>query len=283
MCNGSESRVALKTTLIAAVLSATAAFAAATWVYLPETPRSTVAEPLSFDTDLPAAERLAALEQAVSQEQSARQLLQEEIMFLTEELDLLRGAGPVQKASVETSTEESAGSSYERRRERYARRNSPEARTERLVEAGIDAGLAGWIVQREQELQMDSLQARFEAGRNGDPIDYYRNRYSGSEVLREELGDPDYERYLEANGRSTSVGVSSVIGSSPAQAAGLKPGDEIVRYDGNRVFSMSDITAATMTGEPGQTIIVDVLRDGLTMQVVLPRGPLGITAGRTRR
>lgn len=273
----------MKTTLLAAVLSAAAAFAAATWVYLPDKPRPVAAESLTFDTDLPAAERLAALERAVSQEQSARQLLQEEIMFLTEELDLLRTAEPVQQARVESETEESSASSYERRRERYARRNSPEARTERLVEAGIDVGLAGWIVQREQELQMDSLQARFEAGRNGDPIDYYRDRYSGSEVLREELGDPDYERYLEANGRSTSVSVSSVIGSSPAQSAGLKPGDEIVSYDGNRVFSMSDITAATMTGEPGQTIVVDVLRDGLTMQVVLPRGPLGITAGRTRR
>ncbi len=46
---------------------------------------------------------------------------------------------------------------------------------------------------------------------------------------------------------------------------------------------MDDITEATVTGEPGQTVVVDIMRDGLTMQVVMPRGPLGITGRRGRR
>ncbi len=274
----------MKTILIAVVLSATAAFAAATWVYLPEKPRSTAAETSSFDTDLPAAERLAALEQAVSQEQYARQLLQEEVMVLTDELESLRATALPASTEAEPETPESSPESgWEQRRARYAARNTPEARTERLVEAGIDPGLAGWIVQREQELQMDSLQARYDAGRSDDPTDFSRERFSSGEALRQELGDENYERYLEANGRSTSVGVSSIIGSSPAQVAGLQPGDEIIRYDGSRVFSMNDITQATMTGEPGQNVVVDIMRDGLTMQVVMPRGPLGITGRRGRR
>ncbi|MGI9204891.1 MAG: PDZ domain-containing protein [Woeseiaceae bacterium] len=274
----------MKTILIAAVLSATAAFAAATWVYLPEKSQSTAKEPVSFDTDLPAAERLAALEQAVSQEQYARQLLQEEIIVLTDELESLRTvAAPVSSEVAPEASDNSRESEWEQRRARYAARNTPEARTERLVEAGIDPGLAGWIVQREQELQMDSLQARYDAGRSGDATEFSRERFSSSDALRQELGDENYERYLEANGRSTNVGVSSIIGSSPAQAAGLMPGDEIVRYDGNRVFSMSDITQATMTGEPGQNVVVDVMRDGLTLQMVMPRGPLGITSRRGRR
>jgi membrane-associated protease RseP (regulator of RpoE activity) len=74
-----------------------------------------------------------------------------------------------------------------------------------------------------------------------------------------ELGDDDYERYLSANGRPTSVGVSSVIGSSAAQTAGLQAGDEITRYDGARVYSMTDITKVTMTGEPGQNVVIDVV------------------------
>ncbi len=274
----------MKTILLAVILSATAAFAAATWVYLPDNPEAIDADPVTFDTKLPAERRIEALEQAVSQEQYARQLLQEEIMVLSDELESLRvDAAPIAVESEQEAPETSRESEWERRRARYAARNSPEARTERLVEAGIDPGLAGWIVQREQELQMDSLQARYDAGRSDDATEFSRERFSSSDALRQELGDENYERYLEANGRSTSVGVSSIIGSSPAQVAGLMPGDEIVRYDGNRVFSMSDITEATMVGEPGQNVVVDVMRDGLTMQVVMPRGPLGITGRRGRR
>ena len=117
----------------------------------------------------------------------------------------------------------------------------------------------------------------------GDPAEFFRNRNASSVTLREELGDADFERYLIANNRSTSVTVSSVIESSPAQSAGLQPGDEIVRYDGERVFSMSDLTRQTMDGTAGQTVVVDIMRNGNPMQIVLPRGPVGISGGRRSR
>ena len=129
---------------------------------------------------------------------------------------------------------------------------------------------------------MQALQARFEAERSGEDVDWMENRTLTSDTLRSELGDADYERYLEANNRSTSISVSSVIESSPAQSAGLMPGDEIIRYDGERVFSMTDLTRRTMVGEPGQTVLVDVMRNGNLMQIVMPRGPVGITGGRRR-
>ena len=165
----------------------------------------------------------------------------------------------------------------------YARRNSPEGRAKRLVDAGIEPGLANWIVQREEELQMESLQARYDAGASGSSADFYREPTSTTSALREELGDTDYERYLQANGRPVNVGIGSVIGSSPAQTAGLRPGDEITNYDGDRVFTMTDINMATLDGPAGQNVVVDIVRDGIPMQVVLPRGPLGITGSRSRR
>jgi hypothetical protein len=43
---------------------------------------------------------------------------------------------------------------------------------------------------------------------------------------------------------------------------------------------MTDLTRQTMEGAPGQQVVVDIVRDGQPMQVVIPRGPLGISGGR---
>ena len=72
------------------------------------------------------------------------------------------------------------------------------------------------------------------------------------------------------------------MASSPAERAGLQPGDQIVGYDGDRVFSTSDLMQRTMSPGSGD-VVVDVVRDGVQMQVVLPRGPIGVETGRFRR
>ena len=274
----------MKIIIVAVTLSVGVAFATTMWLQNPTSAPVSAAAPSDFDTSLPPTKRIDALEQAISQERYARQLLQEEVIILTEELEAFRvDAEEPPETTSNSESEPTATSRRAERREFYRRRNSPEGRAELLVEAGFDAGIADWIVQREEALQMDALQARFEAEKNGDTESYFRDRNSTSSVLREELGDEDYARYLSANGRPTSVGVSSVIGSSPAQTAGLQAGDEITRYDGERVFSMTDITNATMAGEPGQNVVIDVVREGINIQIVMPRGPLGITGGRSRR
>ena len=233
------------------------------------------------DLSPPLENRVAALERSLVEERQARQLLQDELLFLTAELERIAAPESNSDATQPPATGEGDGGSQAGRSDRRSR-FSVEARVERLLEAGFLPGQAEWIARREQELQMQALRARFEAERSGEPIDWMENRSLAADTLRDELGDADYERYLEASGRSTSVSVSSVIESSPAQAAGFKPGDEIVRYDGERVFSMTDLTRQTMAGEPGENIIVDVMRDGNLVQIVMPRGPVGITGGRRR-
>ena len=274
----------MKTIVIVIVFTAGCAFAAAGWYFLTpydgELP-ALADSPSGFDTTQSVETRIAALERAVSDERQARQLLQEEVFYLTSELEILADLQIPPRADaspVESQGDESGDS----RREAIRRRNSREGRVERLVAAGFLPSQADWILQREQELQMQSLQERFDAERSGEPIDWVANRNQSGDALREELGEADYERYLEANNRSTNVSVSSVIESSPAQVAGLQPGDEIFRYDGQRVFSMTDLTRQTMVGEPGQNVAVDVMRNGNLVQVVMPRGPVGITGGRRR-
>ena len=275
----------MKTILATGILSATAAFAAATWVYAPPESASIATGASNFNAGLADADRIAALERAVSQEQQARQLLQEEVMQLTDELADLRDGAPANESGQRVApTPEQIAARTESRRQRLQRRNDPGFRAARLTEAGIDPATAEWIVRREEELQMQSLRAAFEAERNDDSSAAVGGQgIASGDILRSELGDVDYERYLQANGRPTRIGVSSVLGSSPAQSAGVLPGDEIVRYDGERVFSINDIHAVAKLGEQGQGVVMEVVRDGQAMQVVIPRGPLGITGGRRRR
>lgn len=258
-----------------------AAAAGARWIaHEPEDGLSAVqraveTEDLTFDQSLSTEARIRALEQAVSDERYARQLLQEELFILTGELETLmaqRSDVALDRSAVFERVETAPPNPR--------RRRGAEGRAERLVEAGLEPGQAEWIVQRESQLQMEALQARYEAERTGDAMNYFQSRTAASDALRNELGDAEYERYLAASGRPTSVAVSSVLESSPAQRAGLMPGDEITSYDGKRIFSMSDLTRQTLEGQPGEQVVVDVRRDGVSMQVVVPRGPIGIAGGR---
>lgn len=122
---------------------------------------------------------------------------------------------------------------------------------------------------------MEALQAQYEARRDGRP----EPAGLGEGALRAELGDADYERFLEAMGRSTTVSVAGVLASSPAERSGLMPGDEIVAYNGRRVFDIAELNELTLGGATGESVVVDVRRNGQTFQLVLPRGPIGIWTG----
>jgi len=232
-----------------------------------------------FDQSAATEERIRALEAAVAEERNARQLLEEELQVLYAEIEEL---GNDRRGSNELLLAEGQDV-REVRRQRAARAaavNNADGRAARLVEAGFPPDRADWIVQRESELQMAAMQAQFEARRSGEPINRFDPAFNSTATLRAELGEAEYEQYLEANGRSTSVMVGSVIESSPGQRAGLQAGDQIVSYDGSRVFNTWELNQQTILGEPGQSVVVGIVRDGVPMQVVLPRGPIGVSTGR---
>jgi len=81
--------------LPAIAISLVVGFAAASWIYTADTEPELVTGMMevtsSFDTGLPVEERIAALERAVSDERFARQLLQEEVFYLTAELEQIAG------------------------------------------------------------------------------------------------------------------------------------------------------------------------------------------------
>ena len=267
----------MKKIIFAIGISLVVGFAAASWMETTilssgsETTEPSESSVSAFDAAAPVEERIRALERAVLEEREARQWLEEEVFVLREELE--------QRETVSVEAEEPIMSAREQARADFRSRrfgvSSTGRQMDRLLEAGFPVAQAEWIVNREAELQMERLQARYEAMRGAEGPRFFDS--TSDNDIRAELGEADYERYLAANGRSTSVGIGSVIPNSPAQTAGLQPGDQIVRYDGERVFSMMDMAGHIMQNPSEGNVIVDIERGGVPMQLVIPRGPLGVT------
>lgn len=150
--------------------------------------------------------------------------------------------------------------------------------TERLLAAGFAPERIDWINRRSDELRVEVAQGQYEAHLRGEapgpgavlPALMVENG------LRAEMGDAEFERYMRALGKPTAVGVHGMLSGSPAAEAGLQVGDEIVAYDGARVFNRTEVRELSRQGTPGEYVTIDVRRDGQMIQVVMPRGPLGI-------
>lgn len=241
--------------------------------------------PVSNDFDANAAteQRIRALELAVSEERRARQLLEDELLAIYADLDGLR-AGSNREPAGETVAERavaSADATPGGRSQRQIIDDRETARRDAMLETGMSPDRVDYVLRRESEMRYEAMQAVFEARSAGEPIDRFSPGMNPEAMLRAEIGDSDFEKYLEAQGRPTSVGVASVMASSPAEQAGLKAGDEIVSYAGERVFSTYELTQHTMAGGEGN-VVVDVVRDGTPIQIVVPRGPIGVEIGRFR-
>jgi len=229
--------------------------------------------------------RLAAIEAELERARRDRETLREALTALSRE----RGASPdVAPATAPVpSVEETPrfGPPGAPRFGRDGEEDGADALARRVAEltaGGFAPDRAQWIAEREARLRMDALYSRYEAERSGEPPDR-QQFFSSQNTLRAELGDSDYERYLAASGRPTNVPVGQVLVDSPAETAGLKAGDRIVAYGGQRVFDMRELNALTLNGAPGEPVAVDVVRDGNQIQLYLPRGPLGIFGSRRGR
>ena len=268
--------------LLAVVVGLAAGFAAGAWTTMEASPVETPGGAAdAFDADAPLEARIAALEEAVSGERNARLVLEEQLHGLYAELE--RFDSPEMEELLRTLAESSQAREQARlqqasRRDRGARmQDRNDMRVGRLVAGGFTEGRAKQILEYEDEIRMVALQAEYDARRNGEVFNPWDRAQEYQDGLRERLGDAEYEKYLTAQGGQASITVREVIGSSPANQAGLRPGDRILSYDGERVFGMNDLKSMAFSGDPGEDVIVDIERNGQRMQLVLPRGPLGIT------
>jgi serine protease Do len=93
------------------------------------------------------------------------------------------------------------------------------------------------------------------------------------------LGDvpADAARMLDLKG-ARGAEVSLVNKGGPGDKAGLKPGDIIVAIDGKTINAADELTMAVISHQPGQTVDLDVVRDGkaVNMKVTLGQRPGGL-------
>ena len=74
-----------------------------------------------------------------------------------------------------------------------------------------------------------------------------------------------------------------VLADSAAERAGLRAGDELISYDGRRIFEAQTVVRATAEGEAGGTTELRVRRGDEELRFLLPRGPIGIRLQPARR
>jgi PDZ domain-containing protein len=258
-----------------------AGFAAAYWL-AGSTPAAEPVPRLVESTPPAPAElpgRIVELERQLGAEVDKRTALEQRVGELGRELDDLHAAAPAPRVDSESADPPQPAGPPDAQGGRFGRNFRPqttEQRVSTLEEGGFSPDRAAWIEQRRAELAMQAMQAQY-AQRRGENVDPAQLR--PEQTLRSELGDGDYEKYLEAQGRPTKVGVFNVLPSSPAAKAGMQPGDQIVSYAGQRVFNMADLTDLTLQGTPGQSVTLEVQRNQQTVQLVIPRGPIGISGG----
>jgi hypothetical protein len=152
--------------------------------------------------------------------------------------------------------------------------------TDKLLAAGYSMERIEWIRRRTEELLADYRRANELARQKGRQNAEVMAAHSlDSDIdLRREMGDEEYARYRQALGRSIGVPVSGLIPGGSGEAAGLRPGDEIIAYNGVRVFNMGELTPLlrqSMTS--GASMPVDVLRDGQKLRLDAAGGDLRIS------
>lgn len=226
----------------------------------------------------PAADpQLAALRGDLEQERERRRSLEQELAALRESLAQAEAlakteGGPEPGDPAATETPEDA-------------EDDPGFDPQALADLGWSAAAVRRLQERHERLELDRLYLRDQARREGW---LHRRRHQRElaalrQATLDELGEEDYDAMLYAAGRNNRVIVTRSLANSPAEAAGLRAGDALLSYDGQRIFDPTTIVQATASGVAGTPTELRFERGGEEMRIFLPRGPLGIHLRRGRR
>lgn len=226
-----------------------------------------------YSTD-PESDRLIALERRLDEEIKIRETLENRLTELNRKIiDLERNAQLAVESSLTVKDEEQDESGLPGSNQRWFNEQA-------LIESGMSDSQARELKINFEQLELERLYLRDQSIREDWDRDRYREALqaldSKEDELKNQLSESEYDSYLYASGQTNRVAVTSVLESAPAAAAGIEPGDHIIRYDNQRIYNWRDLRDATSSGTIGNMVSVEVDRDGRTMDFYLARGPLGI-------
>ncbi|MGB5735103.1 MAG: PDZ domain-containing protein [Thiohalocapsa sp.] len=189
--------------------------------------------------------------------------------------------GTLEQRQVETPAETNATAN------RPSRPTTPDEQRTALLRAGVTAEVADDLVWRRAQLSLDRLDLRDQAIREGWlNSDRYREemrKINEQRVsVRDEIGVDAYDRYLFETGQDNRVLVDSVIPGSAGEDSGMLPGDVIERYGDQPIYDFGDLRGATSDGARDELVPVTVRRGNQLVELLLPRGPIGIGLDATR-
>jgi hypothetical protein len=159
--------------------------------------------------------------------------------------------------------------------------NGEQTADDRLEAAGFTPEQVAYLQRRQAEGQMQQIDLDDRARREGwinTPryAEELAKLPDSIATVRSELGEDAYDRYLFASGQANRISVASVIQTSPAESAGLRQGDIIASYGGEKIFSAQQLIDLRSTGERGSAVTLGIIRDGQPMRITMRRGPMGI-------
>lgn len=225
--------------------------------------------------------QLVLLASKLEAETAGRRRLEEQIEGLTTELTALRGGGR-ETAQTLASKPESVAAVPSGTADPASAPDDIASMERALLAAGIDATTATEIKRRRDELSLSEIYLRDQAAREGwqdtprfaaEMAEIERQRTS----VRDEIGDDAYDRYLAARDQPNRVAVNEVMLESPAAVAGVQAGDVVLRYGETRIFDPSELVTATRSGTAGESVQMEIIRQGQRMEIEVPRGPLGVS------
>ena len=232
--------------------------------------KSAAAPATPLEADLEAARlEVATLRQALSEEQAEREALEAELEHLRQQLDELAWSDEAPEAPA--AAEQGAADAPD-----HAGR--PWFDAEALASHGVSPAEQDALRESFDASELALLQLEDQARREGwYGAPRYRQELRDQRLaLRAELGDERFDLLLYATGRHNRVVVSDLLADSPAERAGVRPGDEILSYAEHRVFRGMELKRATTEGTVGERVELVVLRDGSRVRLWVPRGPLGV-------
>jgi carboxyl-terminal processing protease len=132
-----------------------------------------------------------------------------------------------------------------------------------MIEYGLEDPYSGYLTPDQYDSALDDLSGEFSG--------------IGAEVGMENLEDPDDLASCTVVTTTCAMVIVSPLEGSPAEEAGLRPGDQVLEIDGVSTLGESVSSLVyVVRGEAGTDVTLTITRDGETMDITVTRAVIDL-------